>query len=369
MSILDVQRRFAELGRIRSGTKNDKGYPVKLDTWRLTSPQRHLIAAAADLYGGTVQPWTAPAGDQWEVITTTAELPCVVPPQRIDDGQLFELWGRLDPTNKQSPVECLRRCDGRTQTDGTPCVCDPQDRECAPRTHLLVMLPDLPGFGVWRVTTTGFNAAAELPATVDLLAGFAAAGAPVEAILRIDKRVSRRGGETHRFVVPVIDIPGTAADLVARLPNGVGVGVLTTGGGAVPGTVRSGGGIGDGSPPSLPPTPAASPVEVSPVAALVRGSASGGGDVAEPQPVDDLAVLRDHLAVLPADSDTMPMWEAYVRTLCDLMEAAGRWPQDSIHAALAKQGAEHVADLKKAQLLVFTKRAHARAVEQLGGNK
>ncbi len=123
MPLVDVQRRRKELGRIRLGEKGPKGQPVKLDTFRLTSPAEFYLDEAAKRYGGTVQPWDdAPTGKQYQLVTETDRLDVIVPPQRITDRQHYELW---------SAGGLLRRCDGGLQTDGTGCVCNPEDRECA----------------------------------------------------------------------------------------------------------------------------------------------------------------------------------------------------------------------------------------------
>ncbi len=61
MPIIELQRRLAEAGRIRIGHQveagNGKRRPEKLETFRLTAPDRHRIDQAAAIYGGTPQPW------------------------------------------------------------------------------------------------------------------------------------------------------------------------------------------------------------------------------------------------------------------------------------------------------------------------
>jgi hypothetical protein len=84
VTILDLQRRIAEVGRIRIGQQvagnNGRKRPEKLTTFRLTSSDRTRIDQAAQLYGGTVQQWDAPAGKQWEVVTESDSLNVIVPP-------------------------------------------------------------------------------------------------------------------------------------------------------------------------------------------------------------------------------------------------------------------------------------------------
>ena len=61
ISPLVLQRRHAELGRIRLGVKvpvgtSGKTRPDKLDRFRFTSPNAALIADIATLYGGEARP-------------------------------------------------------------------------------------------------------------------------------------------------------------------------------------------------------------------------------------------------------------------------------------------------------------------------
>ena len=204
MSILTIQRRLMEAGRIRIGEKDpERGYPKKLTTFRLTSRDRAKIDQAAELWGGTVEPWDSPAGPQWQVTTDASALDVVVPPSEMAFSQFYELW---------SAGGCQRRCDGVTEqlTEG-PCVCDPDDRECAIHTRLSVMLRDLRGLGLWRIDTSGYYAAVELAGAVEIIAAAAGAGALLPARLRLEQRQVKRTGrdgkpQTFNFVVPVIDI-------------------------------------------------------------------------------------------------------------------------------------------------------------------
>jgi hypothetical protein len=71
--IVDMQQRFQELGRIRIGIQVEyekdgkkRSRPEKLETFRLTSPNRDLLEAAVIAYGDAeIRPWQG----QWEVVT------------------------------------------------------------------------------------------------------------------------------------------------------------------------------------------------------------------------------------------------------------------------------------------------------------
>lgn len=211
--LLNIPQRPPELGRIRLGEKGTKGEPVRLKTFRLTSSNRATLEAAAVLYGGKVQAWQgAPDEGMWQLTTAVAELDILIPTNLRSVSQAYELW---------QGGTCERRCDGTTAATpqgAVPCICaakklDGADRECEIMTRLSVMLPRVPGLGVWRLDTGGYLAATTLPSTLTLLAGLAR-GPWAHAVLRAEQRSKKErlpGGkvQTHRFVVPVLDLPGT----------------------------------------------------------------------------------------------------------------------------------------------------------------
>lgn len=210
--IIAIQQRYRELGRIRSGEKSSRGNPMALDTWRLTTGNRSLLDAAAALWGGEVKAWAGAAtSDQWELTTATASLPISIPPGREPVSQWMEQW---------TAGGCTHRCDTRRNTiTDEPCSCEMDDPACKPTTRLSVMLPDLPDLGVWRLETHGWNAAQELPGTIQLIEAAAARGAFLEGTLRLEQRMSVRGGQTRRFSVPVIDLDVTPRALIAAGPH------------------------------------------------------------------------------------------------------------------------------------------------------
>lgn len=224
-SILEAQQRGVEIGRLRMGakvtTKNGREAPAKLAEWRLTSPSRDAITAAAAALGGEAKPWKSPTGPQWEVYSEAASLDVIVPPGEAVE-QWFEMW---------SGGGCQRRCTGAggvNQISGKPCECpaDPiarrdlaaSGRACKPTTRLRVALPTLPGIGVWRVESHGFYAAVELVGRHSLLQQAADAGVWIPARLRLEQR--QRAGK--QYGVPVLDIGVSMAQIHA----GHGVGPL-----------------------------------------------------------------------------------------------------------------------------------------------
>lgn len=211
MTLLGIQQRFRECGRIRLGerrtTAAGKSYPSRLETFRLTSSDRSAIDAAAARYGGTVEKWES----GWQVTTESDRLDVMLPPSgAVEPYSLhYELW---------SGGGIQRRCDGRDAIIGGAdglCVCDPEARECAPTLRVSFLLPDLPGLGTWRLETKGYAAAAELPGALNLLSTWAEAGRPVRAILRLEQRSVKRDGQTRLFAVPVLDPVGTINTMLA----------------------------------------------------------------------------------------------------------------------------------------------------------
>jgi hypothetical protein len=205
--------------------KGKKGRrPVKLTEWRLTSPNRDAIETAAKLWGGEAHEWEGAPGEQqqWEVHTDVSELNVLVPfPQDLEERQLYELYTAGGRT---------RACNGKEEfISGGPCLCEPDDRECKLITHLLVLLPELPGIGAWRLTTSGQIAARELMGAMRFLRQIHARSFFATATLAIVQQTVKVAGQPeYQFVVPVLRLPYSLADagLVASpakpaLPAGV----------------------------------------------------------------------------------------------------------------------------------------------------
>jgi hypothetical protein len=233
MPIIELQRRMRQLGEIRIGHTVDTGRisertgkpilrPEKLNIFRLTSASRPLLEEVAALYGGTVQAWTPANGGpaEWEVYTDADRLPVLVPP-REPVTQWYEQY---------KGSKCVRRCDGVTeQKTDRPCLCNPDQRACQITTRLNVMLRDVPGLGVWLLTSHGYYAAVELPEVAQFLA---ATRGYVDAWLTMEeKQVVRDDGQTARFMVPKLDVAVTPAQLLAGegavAPEAVGHGQRT----------------------------------------------------------------------------------------------------------------------------------------------
>lgn len=202
ISPIVLQRRHAELGRIRLGAKtetsNGRTRPAKLEAFRFTSVSERYIRDLAELYGGEPRAWDNNGVPSWEVYTDATSIPVIAVKGGL--SQWMETW---------SGGGCIHRCDGERNTEGD--YCDPDDRahrDAKPTTRLSVMLPELEAIGVWRMESHGWNAAAEIPAVAELAQYV---GDLVPANLNLVPRRSVRDGQTSRFVVPVLDLQiGTA---------------------------------------------------------------------------------------------------------------------------------------------------------------
>jgi Recombination directionality factor-like len=245
MPVLDVQRRGQQIGRIRLGvqvqTASGKMRPDKLSTFRFTTASRISADAIAELYGGEVRDWVR---GQFEVITSKSEIGVTVPPRDQVVSQWYEMW------NKGG---CIRRCDSQHEqiSDG-PCLCphaeDPDDEEevarcaleranlakanppkaCKLVTRISVMIPDLPGLGVFRLDSGSYYAASEIGDAALLMQAARDKGVLLPAVLRIEQRQRVAGGKTTNYPVPVLEVLATfrqiatgaleAGGIAAQLP-------------------------------------------------------------------------------------------------------------------------------------------------------
>lgn len=221
--IANLQRRIPEAGRIRTGAKtqmsNGKERPTALPEFRFTSHDAEALNQIAAMYGGTVLPWSDPkaAEGQFEVRTTATEIRVVLPPDPLGSTPIYELWGGGG---------CERRCDGLTASvltkgpDGLEptevgCLCQSKgEMSCKVVTRLNVILPEVRFAGVWRLDTHSWNAAQELPGMVDMVQTMQGSGLSY-ATLALKNRRSTQGGQTKKFIVPMLGIPESVEALAA----------------------------------------------------------------------------------------------------------------------------------------------------------
>ena len=239
MAVLDIQRRGQQIGRLRIGQQvqaaNGKMRPARLDTFRFTTASRAAADAIAALYGGEVRQWER----EFEVITAKSEIGVTVPPRDEVVSQWYEMW---------SKGGCQRRCDSQhEQISNGPCLCphasnpaDPDEvarkaleradlaklnppQACKLVTRISVMIPDLPGLGVFRLDTGSYYAATEIGDSAALMQVARDKGVFLPAILRIEHRQRIAGGQTKKFPVPVLEVLTTFRDLATGAIENAGI--------------------------------------------------------------------------------------------------------------------------------------------------
>lgn len=231
MAILTgIQARSYVVGRIRAGDKDEKGRPHRLDGFRFTSPSQKVAGEIADFYqGDDIRRW----GQEWEVYTKLREIAIALPPGNLVINQSMMRWTGGGPTMV---------CDGvnTTRPGRGPCQCpqpdDPGDPEsvwaainerrrlaaqktpagCYPYTWINMSLPDIGGFGVWRLLSKSENAAAEIIAQAVLLERARAAGQFLPAHVALEYRESRVDGLLRQYNVPALRIDDSIRALAAK---------------------------------------------------------------------------------------------------------------------------------------------------------
>lgn len=205
--------RPVEVGRIRAGKKGAKGNPTKLDRFRFTSSSRKAIDAIAAKYGGKVSAWNDPTAnppEQWEVVVEASEVEIVLP-AGAQLSQTLERWNNGGADVRTDGVtDFLTGQPWRGPTD----FAGLKAAGIKPTTRLSVMLPGIPGFGVWRLESHGWNAAAELAGALDVIRMAGLAGKFQVGYLTLQDRMSKSGGQTKRYKVPTLVLDATPEALV-----------------------------------------------------------------------------------------------------------------------------------------------------------
>jgi hypothetical protein len=198
--LLNIQRRTAEHGRLRTGYAQGKT-PKRSSTWIVTSHSEEHIGKAAELWGGTPEQWTPlnQSTPQWRVTTAASSVEAIITPGD-PLSQYNELW---------TGGGCKRRCDGETeQLTRQPCLCARQFGEDWHQQRKGTVCSAMSGMGMWRAETHSFYAASEWGGMVDMvLAGTDGRGF-VPVTLRIEPRQVVRDGQTKKFPVVVVELRG-----------------------------------------------------------------------------------------------------------------------------------------------------------------
>jgi hypothetical protein len=211
---------------------------------------------------------------------------------------------------------CQRRCDSQTeQISGGACLCphatDPSDEKqvaaqalersrlaslnppqaCKVVTRISVMIPDLPGLGVFRLDSGSYYAATEIGDSAELMQVARDKGVFLPAILRIEQRSRVANGQTKKFPVPVLEVLATFRDIAT-------------------GAIGQGGMVAQ-----LPPAPATQRRAITAATPAAEAAPLAGDDAA--QRIADLAALattREDIEKLAAKAKTDGLAADYVCT-------------------------------------------------------
>jgi hypothetical protein len=223
--ILGLKNKYPEIGRIRAGKKSEGGkQPMEaLETWRFTSKDENAIKAIAGTYGGSPHPWTDRDGE-WEVFSQSDSLSVQLPGDALFVA--FEKWGsggnqrRCDGSDCTIPVQD----DQGGHLEVVPCPCadsglvpGESKEACTVTVRLKVVLPEIPGIGIWMLTSGSIYAAMELPAQVDLLDALRQrSGILIPCELELQYREEKRAYERfkRKYRVPTLRVSGSIQSIM-----------------------------------------------------------------------------------------------------------------------------------------------------------
>lgn len=171
-----------QAGKIRAGEKDaQRGFPKALDKFRFTHPDRDVIEAVAEVYGGTVEEWNDPKArpaHQWQV-TTEANIVDVIVATSGSFSCTYEAW---------TEAGISMRTDGRVNLVTGELLADPcpDDQRGAQEwverhglkltTRMTVMPMDIQGLSEWMVETHGWIPTATFADAAEKMLHFARAG-------------------------------------------------------------------------------------------------------------------------------------------------------------------------------------------------
>lgn len=263
--VRNLPTRYADLGRLRPGDVDDSGNkpkPRALGEWRVTSRNEGRLNIFAGMYGGTPHPWEGHDGE-YELYTESSVLDVLLPVDSL--STTYEKWG--SGGNQ-------RRCDGEICTvpvqdpegghlDQVPCVCAERNwvvgehaDACVLTARLGVIIPEVPGVGIWTLTTGSQYAAMELPGQVDTIDALRMGiRTPLPCKLSLEYREKKYPWEkfTRKFYVPILEIGQSIAEIQQAM------GAASRGPSIAP--VRPSGELPPGTPPAAPGPPAGLPPE------------------------------------------------------------------------------------------------------------
>ena len=230
---LGDRARFPELGRIRLGdrelveTKGGKKVerPKKGDTLRFTSNDETALKAIASQHGGEVEPWEK--GEQaWQLTSETQWIEALLPPDPLADTPIYERWGSGGVQRRCDGERCLVPVGDNTggHLEEADCAClaeglipgDAKDtKACKVTLRIRLVLPYVPGLGVWLCTSHSWLGALELPGQVAVIDAMRERGQLIAVRFGIEHRSVKKPWEsyTREFIVPSVRVDHSLAQL------------------------------------------------------------------------------------------------------------------------------------------------------------
>lgn len=203
--------------------------PLKSKYWILSSPNKAYLDAAAELFGGVVEPWEHEKKKEWRLITQTTQLPVYVLP--FAPQQALELYDekRRVISLRCNGITCSRR-NGAGKWETEACQCNPAENpnpECGARltSRFNFIIHAIPTISTWMLETHGYNAAIEMPTNMQ----FAQVQGRLvsRALLCLEQRSKPSGieGQADRvFFVPVLHIENLPHHLEGLTGHALGMG-------------------------------------------------------------------------------------------------------------------------------------------------
>jgi len=209
--------RFSDdiVGRFRAGYQDQRGNPVGLEEFRVTTGDPEVARAVADLLDGDEPAeWETKTEENLEVYTNRNSVEFIIDsPNALKSGMV--LWGRNG---------LIHSCDGEVTKDGTPC---PQagktvkERKeaakaghgCEPSVQLYFKLADAPELGKFKFFSGSWGLASAVTEVEEELADVYADAdqAPIKGRLALEVvEFTTKGGKEVRYTKPVITILGPA---------------------------------------------------------------------------------------------------------------------------------------------------------------
>lgn len=199
------------VGRFRSGRQDERGNPMSLDEWRVTTGDPAVAERIAEMFGGVPAPWDTQGEEVLEVETEAASVEIVLDLEDVGTSMAL----------KSSDFKTIRECDGVQQSEEfgcADCVCPSSlpDRKlaarngtgCKPDIKLAFTLAEAPELGRFRYFSGSWTLLEKLDPVLDKLEALGGPGLVRFALRR--HSFTAKDGTPVSYVVPQLTVLGAA---------------------------------------------------------------------------------------------------------------------------------------------------------------